>query len=105
METYQTNEKRDISSIFLDEKRMEYDMVLEHIAEMQIRSLKSIGDMQFVFMPKRGTTDAIFIVRDFQEYFSQKKIFITWTFWCGKGFRQVFPSSVLVGYEKTGVDE
>ena len=67
MERYETNEKRDTSSIFPNKKMMEYDMLLEPIVEMQIRSLKSIGEMQFVFMPKRGTKDAIFVVRHFQE--------------------------------------
>ena len=33
----------------------------------------SINDMQFGFRPGRGTTDAIFIVRQIQERFLEKK--------------------------------
>ena len=32
-----------------------------------------IDDMQFGFMPGRGTTDAIFIVRQLQERYLEKK--------------------------------
>ena len=49
-------------------KLLEHVMkVLERIAETQIRSSIKIDDMQFGFMPGRGTTDAIFIVRQLQE--------------------------------------
>ena len=46
--------------------------VLEWIVETQIRSSIKIDDMQFGFMPGRGTTDAIFIVRLLQEKFLAK---------------------------------
>ena len=39
-----------------------------------MRNLVSLDDMQFGFRPGRGTTDAIFIVRQIQEKFlAQKK--------------------------------
>ena len=41
--------------------------VLERIAEGLIRQLVSINDSQFGFVPGRGTTDAIFVVRQLQE--------------------------------------
>ena len=47
--------------------------VLERVLEVQIRSRISIDDMQFGFMPGRGTTDAIFILRQLQEKFIGKR--------------------------------
>ena len=41
--------------------------VLERIVEGFIRQLVSIDDSQFGFVPGRGTTDAIFVVRQLQE--------------------------------------
>ena len=47
--------------------------VVERIVEKQIRSQINIDEMQFGFMPGRGTTDAIFILRQMQEKFLGKK--------------------------------
>ena len=41
--------------------------VLERIVDGLIRELVSINDSQFGFAPGRGTTDAIFVVRQLQE--------------------------------------
>ena len=41
--------------------------VLERIVDGLIRQLVSIDDSQFGFVPGRGTTDAIFVVRQLQE--------------------------------------
>ena len=41
--------------------------ILEHILNTRIREQVSINSMQFGFMPGRGTTDAIFILRKLQE--------------------------------------
>ena len=41
--------------------------VLERIVDGLIRQLMSIDDSQFGFIPGRGTTDAIFVVRQLQE--------------------------------------
>ncbi|MEW8582762.1 MAG: reverse transcriptase domain-containing protein [Candidatus Thiodiazotropha endolucinida] len=43
--------------------------VLERIADGLIRQVVTIDDSQFGFVPGRGTTDAIFIVRQLQEKF------------------------------------
>ena len=40
---------------------------IERVIEKIIRERISIDDMQFGFMPGRGTTDAIFILRQLQE--------------------------------------
>src|SRR5208282_3981284 len=48
--------------------------VFERGIERKMRNLVSLDDMQFGFRPGRGTTDAIFIVRQIQEKFlAQKK--------------------------------
>ena len=41
--------------------------VLERIVDGLIRQVVSIDDSQFGFVPGRGTTDAIFVVRQLQE--------------------------------------
>ena len=41
--------------------------ILERIVDSLIRQLVSIDDFQFGFVPGRGTTDTIFVVRQLQE--------------------------------------
>ena len=41
--------------------------VLERVLKKRIRCQVSINNMQFGFMPGKGTTDAIFIMRQVQE--------------------------------------
>ena len=43
------------------------EQVMERIVDGLIRQLVSIDDSQFGFVPGRGTTDAIFVVRQLQE--------------------------------------
>ena len=38
-----------------------------------IRQLVSIDDSQFGFVPGRGTTDAVFVVRQLREYLAANK--------------------------------
>ena len=47
--------------------------VLEHILNTIIQEQVSISNMEFGFMPGRGITDAIFVLRQLQEKFLQKK--------------------------------
>ena len=47
--------------------------VLERVLEKRIRCQMSIDNMQFGFMPGKGTTDAIFIMRQVQEKHQAKK--------------------------------
>ena len=41
--------------------------VVERIVEMLVREKVDIEDMQFRFMPGRGTNDAIFLVERLQD--------------------------------------
>ena len=44
------------------------------VIKRKMRNLVSLNDIQFGFRPGRGTTDAIYIVKQIQEkYLTQKK--------------------------------
>ena len=47
--------------------------VLERVLEKRIRCQVSIDNMQFGFMPGKGTTDAIFIMQQVQEKHQTKR--------------------------------
>ena len=47
--------------------------VMERIVDGMIREMIAIDEMQFAFVPGRGTTDAIFIIRQLQEKFLSRK--------------------------------
>ena len=55
-------------------KPLEYAMkIVERVLERRIRELVNFGSMQFGFIPGRGTTDALFVVRRMQEEYRNKK--------------------------------
>ena len=54
--------------------------ILEHILNTIIWEQVSINNMQFGFMPGRGTTNAIFILRQQQEKYLLKKKNICFVF-------------------------
>jgi hypothetical protein len=47
--------------------------IFERVIERKMRNVVSLDDMQFGFRPGRGTTDAIFIVKQNQEKYLLKK--------------------------------
>ena len=54
-------------------KLLEHAMkIVERVLERRIRTLFNINKMQFGFMPKKGTVNAIFIVRRMQEEYQKK---------------------------------
>ena len=68
-------ERRNYRGLKLTEQVME---VLEKIVDGLIRQLVSIEDSQFGFVPGRGTTDKIFVVRQLQEKYlaANKRLYI-----------------------------
>ena len=60
-------------------KLLEHAMkIVERVLEKRIRELVKVDDMRFCFMPGKGTTDALFILRRIQEKFRgrEKKLYI-----------------------------
>ena len=47
--------------------------IFERVRKRRIRELVNIDLMRFGFMPRRGTTDALFVVRRMLEEYSDKK--------------------------------
>ena len=41
--------------------------ILERIIDSRVRRIVKVDDMQFGFMAGKGTTDAIFVIRQLQE--------------------------------------
>ena len=55
-------------------KLLEHAMkIVERVLEKRIRELVKVDDMQFGFMPGKGTTDALFILRRMQEEFRERE--------------------------------
>ena len=52
--------------------------IVERVLENKIRELVKIDEMQFDFMPGKGTTHALFILRRMQEEYreSEKKMYM-----------------------------
>ena len=54
-------------------KLLEHAMkIVERVLERQIQTLVNLNEMQFGFMPGKGTVDAIFIVRRMQREYQKK---------------------------------
>ena len=54
-------------------KLLEHAMkIVERVLERRIRTLINLNEMQFGFMPGKGTVDAIFIVKRMQEEYQKK---------------------------------
>ena len=79
--------------------------ILERIVDGLIRQLVSIDNSQFGFVPGRGTTDAIFVVRQLQEKYLAANKRLHGFRRPGEGVWSSTSEGHLVGAEKTGVEE
>ena len=88
-------------------KLLEHAMkVFERVIEQKIRDIVHIDDMQFGFMPGKGTMDAIFIARQLQERFLEKKRELYFAFVdLEKAFDRVPREIVKWAMRKLKVDE
>ena len=78
----------------------------ERVLEARICSMADVNAMQFGFMPGKGTTDAIFIVRQVQEKFLAKKKDLFFAFVdLEKAFDRVPREVVRWALRRSGVEE
>ena len=88
-------------------KLLEHAMkVVERIFEHRIRQQIEVDDMQFWFMKGKGTTDAIFTVRQMQEKFrvKGKKLYFGFVD-LEKAFDTVPREVIRLAMRKLGVEE
>ena len=80
--------------------------VLERIVDTLIRQVVSIDDSQFGFVPGRGTTDAIIVVRQLQEKYlaANKRLYMAFVD-LEKAFDLVPRKVIWWALRKLGVDE
>ena len=80
--------------------------ILERIVDGLIRQLVSIDDSQLGFVPGRGTTDAIFVVRQLQEKYlaANKRLYMAFLD-LEKMFDQVPRMVIWWALRKLGVEE
>jgi len=79
--------------------------VVEKIFEQRIRQQIHIDAMQFGFMKGKGTTDAIFIVRQMQKFRAKRKKLYFGFVDLKKAFDKVPREVVRWGMNKLGVEE
>ena len=80
--------------------------ILERTVDGLIRQLASIDDSQFGFVPGRGTTDAIFVVRQLQEKYlaANKRLYVAFVD-LEKAFDRVSRKVIRWVQRKLGVEE
>ena len=80
--------------------------ILERIVDSLIRQLVSINNSQFGFIPGRGTTDTIFVVRQLQEKYqaANKRLYMAFID-LEKAFGRVLRKVIWWVLRKLGVEE
>src|SRR5260221_9769052 len=80
--------------------------VTGRVIEARIRNMVKVDDMQFGYIPGKGTTDAIFLVRQMQEkhYGKKKKLYFAFVD-LEKAFDRVPHEVTRWALRKSGVDE
>ena len=80
--------------------------IIERIVHGLIRQVVSIDDSQYGFVPGRGTTDAIFVVRQLQEKYLavNKRLYVAFVD-LEKAFDHVPRKVILWALRKLGVEE
>ena len=97
---------RQLQEKYLAANKRLLQEVLERIVDGHIRQLVSIDDSQFGFGPNRGTTDAIFVVRQLQEkYLAANKRLYMASVDLEKAFDQVPRKVIWWPLRKLGVAE
>ena len=88
-------------------KLLEHGMkVLEGVLKKRLRRKMKIDDMQFGFVPDKGTMDAIFMVRQLQEKFLEKRKDLFFAFVdLEKAFDRVPREVVRWALRQLGVEE
>ena len=82
--------------------------IFERVLKKRIRALVEVDDMQFGFMPGRGTTDAFFIVRRMQDEYREKHkkfVYVFHRFREGKTFDRVPGRVIQWALRKKGIPE
>ena len=50
--------------------------IVEKVLERRLLYVVKVGEMQFAFMPGKGTIDAVFILRLSEEYLHKEKLYM-----------------------------